>query len=230
MKRHHFGSFLLKKRFKLLIYYENCCWLVFFSSANWLIAYYFITSCNPCSSVRPGSPSSTSTLKRSCSPAWCCSLNSAPQRQPSPPLTWTTAPPTATTPPQDWSSTPTPHHRRPLLDTSATASPLALRHPLSPHPQPRRLPSILLLRWPHSPQCLPPRQPSSTTRCTSPTACSEQLWVELELPDWWVETVALQPVPSSGWDWISRRRVWCNQKGFQKALSFLSFLYYCCNS
>lgn len=31
---------------------------------------------------------------------------------------------------------------------------------------------------------------------------------------------------SSGWDWITRERVWRNQKGFKKTLSFLSFYIY----
>lgn len=126
---------------------------------------------NPGSSVCPGSPSSTSIPRRSFSPAWCCSPSSALQQQHSPPLTWTTALPTVTTPPQDWSSTPTPPHHRPLLATSATASPPGRRGRLSPLPRPLRLPSILL--WLHSPPCLPPRRPSSTTLCTSLTACSE---------------------------------------------------------
>ncbi|XP_029291320.1 RNA-binding protein 38 isoform X2 [Cottoperca gobio] len=124
-------------------------------------------------SSQTSSPSSTSTPRLSSSPACCCSPSSAPQQRHSPPLTWTTAPPIATTPPQDWSSTPTPLHRRPPLATSATASPPARQHPILPHPRPLRLPSILL--WLHSPPCLPSRRPSSTTLCTSPTACSEQL-------------------------------------------------------
>nr|XP_033483880.1 RNA-binding protein 38 isoform X2 [Epinephelus lanceolatus] len=130
-------------------------------------------------SSQSSSPSSTSTPRRFSSPAWCCSPSSTPQPQPSPPLTWTTALPTATTPPQDWSSTPTPLRRRLPLATSATASPPARRRQPSLHPRPLQPPSILL--WLHSPPCLPPRRPSSTTLCTSPTACSEQLWVELQL-------------------------------------------------
>ena len=129
------------------------------------------------SALCPGSPSSTSTPRLSSSPAWCCSPRSAPRRQrqqqqqPSPPLTWTTALPTATTAPQAWSSTPTPPRRRPLLATSATASPPGHRRPVSPHPRRLRLPFTLL--WLHSPPFLPPRRPSSTTLSTRPTACSE---------------------------------------------------------
>lgn len=133
---------------------------------------------NPCSSVCPGSPSSTSTPRPSSSRAWCCSPSSAPQRQQQRqrqqrwlPRTWTTTLPIALTPPQDWSSTPTPPRRRPPVGTSATASPLLRRCQPSQRPRPLRPSSIPL--WLLSPLCLPPRRLSSTTLCTRPTVCSE---------------------------------------------------------